>query len=390
MRYRDVKQNGERKGHSPDPHRPYLLEISFEQRLKPKRSVNSKEDQLVKKNMNNDASSSKSLNQNHQHKGFLSTSINQNQSSDQITFESGIKQNESINQIFPQTKNYENFENNSAMDVIDMVEQKVKKIANVFGSTVSITNFLEKTKELKIIPNISQLNHTNDLFSNMILEIQHIHIRNYFPKNLNQISNPIIQQRLKSMKQARTFELAVNYMQNEFNVFNSKILKISEDFDHPVFDRIETLSKENEKLREKVSFLHKILKEKNENLKIDEETEKKNLILGINKLYKQITTEKEKNVEELAQISEKFDKFFESREKLLSSYNLINRQIKKLEKAKFSIFEKNAKTVTIKGKVYNEKMIDDEIAQFISKKENILSGLDKIEAHETKFLSVLK
>ena len=35
-------------------------------------------------------------------------------------------------------------------------------------------------------------------------------------------------------------------------------------------------------------------------------------------------------------------------------------------------------------------MIDDEIAQFISKKENILSGLDKIEAHETKFLSVLK
>ena len=36
--------------------------------------------------------------------------------------------------------------------------------------------------------------------------------------------------------------------------------------------------------------------------KADEETEKKNLILGINKLYKQITTEKEKNVEELAQI----------------------------------------------------------------------------------------
>lgn len=359
----------------------------FEQKVKPKKSELSKTTQFNKKIPNDQSSLPlQQRSQKHHHERSHSISMNQSSSSDPITFE--LDQNSSTND--KQVNLLGDSEKNINLSSIDLVEIKVKEIASIFGSNSSITNFLDKTKELRIIPNISQLNHTKDLFSQMVQGIQSIRIRNYLPKDLKGLSFPIMQQRLKSMRQVRTFELAINYMQNEFELFNFKIQKNSDDFDQPVSDRIDTLYKENDKLREKVNFLQKQIKVKSEENANLDETLKKELILQIKELLLKINSKKEKNIEEITRISEKFDKLLESQDKLLSSYTLANKQVKKLERAKFSILEKNAKTVTMKGKVYNEKMIDEEIDQLISKKENILSALDKIESHEKKVLSSMK
>lgn len=368
----------------------------FEQKTKPKKSELSKTAQFNKK-MSNDQSSLplQQRSQKHHHERSHSISMNQSSSSDPITFELDPMKKQQIECENSSTNDKQvnllgDNEKNINLSSIDLVEIKVKEIEAIFGSNSSITNFLDKTKELRIIPNISQLNHTKDLFSQVIQGIQSIRIRNYLPKDLKGLSFPIMQQRLKSMRQVRTFELAINYMQNEFELFNFKIQKNSEDFDQPVSDRIDTLYKENDKLREKVNFLQKQIKAKSEENANLDEIHKKELILQIKELLLKINSKKEKNIEEITRISEKFDKLFESQDKLLSSYTLANKQIKKLERAKFSILEKNAKTVTMKGKVYNEKMIDEEIDQLISKKENILSALDKIESHEKKILSSMK
>lgn len=406
LRYKEPKQVGEQLNYSRDHHRKSTGDAnldfrspSFEQKIKQKKSDLSKTIQFNKSMQNDQSSFSiQQKNQKRHHEISHPISINHNLSSDQGSVESSAKKKQkefsrSINPQLPAndklTNILGNFESDSNISSINLVEMKVNKIASVFGSSQSITNFLEKTKELKIIPNISQLNHTKDLFKQMMLEIQHIRIRNFLPKDLRGLSCSIMNQRLKSMRQVRSFELAINFMQNEFNLFNYKIQENLDDFDHIIPDRIEVLFRENEKLREKVNFLQKQFKDKTEENSILND-ERKDIILQIKDLLLKINKQKEKNKEDITRISEKLDKFSESREKLLLSYKLANKQIKKLEKAKFSILEKNAKTVTIKGKVYNDKTIDDEIAQFMSKKESILNGLDKIELHEKKLLSTLK
>lgn len=360
----------------------------FEQKTKIKKSELSKTTQPNKKILNDQSTFPEQQRSQKHHKRSQSTSGNQNSSSDDLNLELDSNKKQKDIKIHSKLENF--IENDSNRNSIDLVEMKVKKISSAFGSNSTISNFLEKTKELKIIPNISQLSHTKDLFSQMVQEIQSIRIRNYLPKELKSISCPIMQQRIKSMKQVRAFELAINYMQNEFELFKYKIQKNSEDIDHSISDRLDILYKENEKLKVKVDFLQKQIKEKNDKILNSEEMAKKELILLIKELLMQINSQKESNIDEFTKISEKFEKFSESNEKLLSSFILANKQIKKLEKAKFSILEKNAKTVTMKGKVYNEKMIDDEISQLLIKKENILNGLDKIESHEMKTLSSMK
>lgn len=395
LRYKEPKQVGEKLIYNQNLHRKSTGDANlecktslFEQKTKIKKSELSKTTQPNKKILNDQSTFPEQQRSQKHHKRSQSTSGNQNSSSDDLNLELDSNKKQKDIKIHSKLENF--IENDSNRNSIDLVEMKVKKISSAFGSNSTISNFLEKTKELKIIPNISQLSHTKDLFSQMVQEIQSIRIRNYLPKELKSISCPIMQQRIKSMKQVRAFELAINYMQNEFELFKYKIQKNSEDIDHSISDRLDILYKENEKLKVKVDFLQKQIKEKNDKILNSEEMAKKELILLIKELLMQINSQKESNIDEFTKISEKFEKFSESNEKLLSSFILANKQIKKLEKAKFSILEKNAKTVTMKGKVYNEKMIDDEISQLLIKKENILNGLDKIESHEMKTLSSMK
>ncbi|OHT01625.1 hypothetical protein TRFO_07543 [Tritrichomonas foetus] len=273
---------------------------------------------------------------------------------------------------------------------IEKVELQVQRIASTFGSTETMTNFLAKTKELKIFLNAAKIPPIKDLFDQMELEMKHIRLQKSLPKEVKG-ANPAIIQRLKSIRQARTCDLALNYLQNEFDRFNQKV----EQMNLLKGGDLDALQKENASLKHKINELQRslIIEKKSENDSDyfdDKNADKPKLIAQVREVISEIKKKKEIMNEMTKSCQEKLKGFSETRERLIQHYMSANQQMKRLELARKKMYDENLKTVQINGKDYDSRMIVEEIETLFDKKEKVLKGFERIEVQERRCLAALK
>ena len=283
---------------------------------------------------------------------------------------------------------------------IERVEQQVQKIASNFGSTEAMTNFLAKTKEIKLFMNPANILPIKELFEQMENEMKQIKIQSKLPsvQEIQKIQNPalaangsFIIKRLESMKQARTCDLAMNFLQNEFDRFNAKTEKLLSI----KTAELENLQKENTSLNNRIIELQRSLSSSDpeNNLLLKDNVndgDRPKLISQIKDMMAEINKKKEMSNESTKLYSDKMTDLADTRNKLIQQYISANQKLKRLEESRRKLLDSGMKIVNINGKDYDLKKLDGEVLSLFDQKEQILKGFEKLEVQERRFLATLK
>ncbi|KAK8884565.1 hypothetical protein M9Y10_043679 [Tritrichomonas musculus] len=295
------------------------------------------------------------------------------------------------------------------ISAIEKVEFDVKKLARAFGASDTMTTFLTIPKNPKFVTNASKtIPHAKDTFDQLERELKHIRIHSKLPKEIKGANTNVLQ-RLKSMRQAHTSDLSQTFLQNEFqnyiskteqmSIFNISNKNIKTTKNKKILksnDTDDLMMIENLKLKAKLSSLQKNLIQK---MEIEKKSDRSKSLANVNKPELIIQTQKM-----LAEIKKKIDlqqnatnshalqmaEFARKREELIGEFNSSNQQAKRLEIARKRMIDENAKIVTVKGKDYDLKMLDEEINSVFIKTDQIIKNLEKIEEKEKKCLESLK
>lgn len=295
---------------------------------------------------------------------------------------------------------------------IEEVESSVKRLARAFGATDTMTDFLAIAKNPKLVTNAEKtIPNAQDTFDQLERELKHIRIHGKLPKEIKGANTNVLQ-RLKSMRQAHTSDLPQNFLQNEFQNYISKIEKMS-IFNISNNKNIKTTkNKKNQKsndndtddlmmidnlnLKAKLVNLQKRLIQKIETEKKADQTKrfanlnKPELIIQTKKMLNEIKKKQDLQQNTTNSYAQQMADFARKREECIVDFNASNQQAKRLEIARKRMIDENAKIVTVKGKDYDLRMLDEEINSVFDKTDQIIKNLEKIEAKEKKCLNALK
>lgn len=295
---------------------------------------------------------------------------------------------------------------------IEKVESSVKRLARAFGATDTMTNFLTIAKNPKLVTNAEKtIPHAQDTFDQLERELKHIRIHGKLPKEIKGANTNVLQ-RLKSMRQAHTSDLPQTFLQNEFqnyiskiekmsifNISNNKNLKANKNKKNQKTndnDNDDLLMIENLNLKAKLVNLQKRLIQKMETEKKTDRTKrtvslnKPELIIQTTKMLAEIKKKQDLQQNATNSYSLQMADFARKREELITDFNSLNQQAKRLEIARKRMIDENAKIVTVKGKDYDLKMLDEEINSVFVKTDQIIKNLEKIEAKEKKCIDSFK
>ena len=295
---------------------------------------------------------------------------------------------------------------------IEKVESNVKKLARAFGATDTMTTFLAIAKNPKFVTNAEKaIPHAQDTFDQLEREIKHLRIHSKLPKEIKGANTNVLQ-RLKSMRQAHTSDLPQNFLQNEFqnyiskieimtifNISNNKNVKTNKNKKNQKnsdSDSDDLLMIENLNLKARLASLQKRLIHKIETEKKSDHTKrfvnlnKPELIIQTKKMLDEIKKKQDLQQNATNSYALQMAEFARKREELVSDFNSSNQQAKKLVIARKRMIDENAKIVTVKGKDYDLKMLDEEINSVFIKTDQIIKNLEKIEAKEKKCIDSFK